>query len=77
MNSYTKQELDIIKNKPIYIEIEKYIENNCYNVDFSPIYKTLDHIKNDGEHMSLVSYCCGSYYKGNYGGVAQFDYHLK
>ena len=22
-------------------------------------------------------YCCGSYYKGNYGGVAQFDYHLK
>lgn len=28
------------------------------------------------DSKTIIHYCCGSYYKGNYGGVARYDYHI-
>ena len=32
--------------------------------------------KNENLPLTVIHYCCGSYYKGNFGGVARYDYHI-
>ena len=32
--------------------------------------------KNEISSQTVIHYCCGSYYRGNFGGVARYDYHI-
>jgi len=32
--------------------------------------------KNENLPLTIIHYCCGSYYKGGFGGVARYDYHI-
>lgn len=32
--------------------------------------------KNEVLSQTIIHYCCGSYYRGNFGGVARYDYHI-
>ena len=32
--------------------------------------------KNERIQHTVIHYCCGSYYKGDFGGVARYDYHI-
>tara|TARA_R110002072_G_scaffold84065_10_gene190589 strand:- start:702 stop:1865 length:1164 start_codon:yes stop_codon:yes gene_type:complete len=50
-------------------EKENEMRQNCI--------KVYDKLKNNFKNKkTVVHYCCGSYHKGDYGGVARFDYHI-
>ena len=68
---------EVIERRKKCIEIYNHFKKNYRNTEKVISNKLSENIRSDEDHMSLVSYCCGSYYNGNYGGVAQFDYHLK
>jgi glycosyltransferase involved in cell wall biosynthesis len=53
-------------------EEEQERRENCMK-----IYKHFrNNFKNKQMPLTVIHYCCGSYYKGNFGGVARYDYHI-
>ena len=55
------KEHDMRKN---CIKLYNYFKNNFANSE------------NIKKHQYVIHYCCGSYFKGCFGGVARYDYHI-
>jgi len=49
------------KRRENCMKLNRYFRNNYKNENISP---------------TIIHYCCGSYYRGNFGGVARYDYHI-
>ena len=55
----------------ISVEEEKERRENCLK-----LYRYfINNYKNE-TIKTVIHYCCGSYYKGSFGGVARYDYHI-
>jgi hypothetical protein len=63
--------LDDILDK-ISEEEEQIRRENCMK-----LYRHFrNNYKNENLPLTIIHYCCGSYYKGAFGGVARYDYHI-
>jgi hypothetical protein len=68
------KETDLNKIDDILGDIndEQERRENCMK-----IYKHFrNNYKNENIIKTVIHYCCGSYYKGQFGGVARYDYHI-